>query len=63
VFITWFAEEERAGEIINSQGRESLEEHDINLRPEKISSAVVEDAVMAELENFKKYFTPDEWAS
>ena len=62
MFITWFTGEERASEVIDSEGKESVEEHDINSRPEEISSDIVEDAVMAELENFKKYFSSDGWA-
>ncbi len=63
MFISWFAEEERASEFIDSEGKASVEEHEINSRPEEISSAVFEDAVMAELENSKKYFTSNGWAS
>ena len=62
MFITWFAGEERASEVLDSEGKATVEEHDINSRPEEISSAVVEDAVMGELQNFKKYFSSDGWA-
>ena len=62
MFITWFAGDERASEVLDSKVKATVEEHDINSCPGKNSNAVIEDAMMAELQNFKKYFTSEGWA-
>jgi hypothetical protein len=54
--------EERASEVVDSKGKAQVGEEDINSRPEEITSAVAEKAVLCEIDSFKKFFTPDAWA-